>query len=69
MLCKRCNGAGKVMGMGLIYQHCDDCDGSGEYNHKETIITKQNEAKTPPKRSRKRKIATDNSNDIVISEI
>ena len=62
--CKRCNGAGKVLGMGIMLQDCDDCDASGKSNSKEFSITNQNDVKTTPKRTRQRKIAVNNSDTV-----
>lgn len=36
--CHLCGGSGKVMGMGMMSQDCDNCDGSGKvFEHDDEI--------------------------------
>lgn len=38
-LCAACKGSGKKMGLGMIYQDCDVCDGDGKVKNR-TIVVK-----------------------------
>jgi len=42
--CSSCNGSGKVMGGGMMYTECDECEGRGKiYVEKEPVIDKESQ--------------------------